>query len=94
MSSTDNRVKFRTKDLNQAAFIWSQDGGRLIELAPHDERAQTFFFEFELPITEVELRKLIFNYVNGDTLVDPVKFSNCQSQLRDMLHSTLNRQRT
>jgi len=87
-------VVFRTKDLNQAAFIWCQDGADLMNLqaARQGSNGTTVFFQFSLPISEEQLRELQLNYANGKTTVEPQRFIARQNNLRDLLHSSLGTQ--
>jgi hypothetical protein len=89
----DDRAAFRTKDLNQAAFIWCQPDAKLDRLEAGTGRGTTIFFLFSLRLQEQDLAALIIKYANGDTLVDPLAFAQNQSKLRDLLHSSLGRRR-
>jgi len=88
------RSKFRTKDLNQAAFIWCQEGAELEKLEGTKATGTTIYFVFTLPVTDEELRKLQFEYANEKTLVEPQQFIAKQNNLRDLLHSSLGLQVT
>mgnify|MGYP003149811017 CR=1 FL=1 len=81
--------QFRTKDIDQAAFIWCQDGSKLERLEGKTGRGTTIFFVFTLAIDERTLAKLIIDYANGDTLVEPKKYCQQQETLRDMLYDSL-----
>lgn len=82
-------TSFRTKDLNQAAFIWCQDGAKLLNVQGSREKGNTIFFIFSLPMTEQDLSVLQIAYANGDTQVEPQQFCAKQNNLRDLLHSSL-----
>ena len=82
-------TSFRTKDLNQAAFIWCQPGAKFKNVQGSREKGNTIFFIFGLPISEVDLSALQISYANGDTLVEPQQFCAKQNNLRDLLHSSL-----
>ena len=81
--------QFRTKDIDQAAFVWCQCGAKLDRLEGKTGRGTTIFFVFTLPVDERDLAKLIINYANGDTRVEPKKYCQQQETLRDMLHDSL-----
>jgi len=89
-----NTVDFRTKDLNLAAFLWSQDG---VELTKLDGKSQgggsTVYFAFTLPLSETEFAQLQIDHANGKTTVEPGKFCQRQGQLRDLLHTSLGTRR-
>jgi len=84
-------IEYRTKDLNQAAFVWSQPTARLVELQGSSDRGTTIHFKFELQMPQDALRRLIFAYTNGETSVEPQAFVAKQNNLRDLLHSSLAR---
>ena len=86
------KTPFRTKDLNQAAFIWAQPGVELARLQGNQGGGTTIFFLFELPMSEEELQELQLRYANGKTLVEPNLFVSKQNALRDLLHSSLGMQ--
>ena len=81
--------QFRTKDIDQAAFIWCQDGSKLDRLEGKTGRGTTIFFVFSLAMDERTLAKLIIDYANGDTRVEPKKYCQQQETLRDMLYDSL-----
>ena len=86
---TEGTSQFRTKDIDQAAFIRCQDGAKLDRLEGKTGRGTTIFFVFTLPLDERDLAKLIIDYANGDTSVEPKKYCQQQETLRDMLHDSL-----
>jgi len=83
---------FGTKDLNEAAFLWCQEGVNLLRVeAAGEGRGITIFFVFSVDATEEALRQLMFDYRNGATTVEPQRYVQQQNNLRDMLHSSLAR---
>lgn len=89
MTDSTSMITFRTKDLNQAAFMWCQPGVKLKRLQGTKLSGMTIFFSFEMPMTEEELQSLQFCYANGETTVEPQTFIAKQNNLRDLLHSSL-----
>ena len=88
------KVPFSTKDLNEAAFLWCQDGVNLLRVEGESEgRGITVYFVMSVDKTEEELRQLMFDYRNGNTMVEPQRYIQQQNNLRDMLHSSLARTR-
>lgn len=83
------RVPFRTKDLNQAAFVWCQPGAELLRLDGASEQGTTIWFVLTLPVSEEELRTLIYDYANRKCRVEPQQFVAQQNNLRDLLHGSL-----
>ena len=92
MDTSSKKATFRTKDLNQAAFIWAQPGVKLIRLQGSQGGGTTIFFLFELPMTEEELQEFQLKYANGETLIEPTLFVSKQNALRDLLHFSLGMQ--
>ena len=90
-SSIPSLTKYKTKDLNQAAYIWSQPGVSLetMEARVNSKVKGVVYFSFILPFSDKELRVLLMDYTNGKALVDPKLFSSKQSDLREWIHSTL-----
>jgi len=84
---------FRTKDLNQAAFMWCQTGTKLVSLQGDRGKTTTIFFMFDLPMSEQQLQELQFRYANGETTVEPQLFIAKQNNLRDLLHTSLGQRR-
>ena len=82
-------IEYRTKDLNQAAFMWCQKGAKLRDVQGTRGTNTTIFFVFELAMSQEELKQLLFDYANGDTRVEPQDFITKQGNIRDMLHSAL-----
>lgn len=91
--TTDSLTSYRTKDLNQAAFVWCQPGVRLLEVQGSRGKGTTIFFKFELPLSEQDLRTLLISYANKETRVEPQEFCAKQNNLRDLIHSSLDRRK-
>ena len=93
--STEQQSKktttFKTKDINQAAFIWCQAGTKIEKLIGQSQQRKgtTVHFAFTLTCSEEELHQLQIDYANGDTVVEPKMYCQKQNDLRDLLHSTL-----
>ena len=80
---------FRTKDLNQAAFLWTQEGVRLCNMQGSLEGNNTIYFKFELEMSEADLQSLQIRLANNECLVEPNLYVSKQNALRDLLHSGL-----
>ena len=93
----DSKVEsttFRTKDLNQAAFIWCQEGVDLLKLDANTNRGGTVIhFVFTLMMCEEDVGVLLIEYANGKTQVEPTAYSVNQNKLRDLLHGILGKRR-
>ena len=83
------KTYFRTKDLNQAAFLWTQDGVRLCNMQGSLEGNNTIYFKFELEMSEESLQNLQIQLANNECLVEPNLYVSKQNALRDLLHSGL-----
>jgi hypothetical protein len=92
-------IPFRTKDLNEASFIWCQPGTLLTEIEPvtsdraskPSERPETFFFKFSLEMKDSDLKTLMFGYANETTQVEPQMYVRKQNNLRDRLYAVKKR---
>ena len=85
-------IPYKTKDITEAAFLWCQDGVRLVNVAAQvrgqgHNKPETFYFEFELEMTEEELRTLMFAYANQETRIEPLRFCQKQISVRDRLYA-------
>jgi len=87
------KVRHQTKDINVAAFLWTCPGVDLVDVVGKSKTSTTMYFVLELPMDTCDLGKLLFEYANGKTRVDPLAFCGRQNQLRDLLHSTLPKKR-
>lgn len=90
-------LQYRTKDLTEATFIWCQKGAKLSAVeAQHvpssrSYKSDTFFFRFTLDMTDEDLKKLLFDYANEDTRIEPQMFARKQNNLRDRLYAVKKR---
>lgn len=86
---------FRTKDINQAAFIWCQPGAELLRIEGADKGGRSpktsIFFVFTLSMDERNLSLLIIQYANRKSTVEPQDYVSRQNNLRDLLHGSLRR---
>ena len=83
-------ITFRTKDLNQAAFLWCQENTKLAKIQCEGEKTNfTVFFVFTLMMADQEFVQLQIKHANGDTLVEPKKFCDKQSTLRDLMFNAI-----
>jgi hypothetical protein len=79
--------------MGEAAFIWCQPNTDLVEVQPEVKpggdptRPETFYFRFELNLSEEQLKELIFSYANERTRVEPQMFLRKQNNLRDRLYA-------
>ena len=90
MSTTNEPITvFRTKNLDQAAFLWCQPDVELQKLQGVSKfQGVTVFFFLTVKMSEQALRTLMLDYANGKTTVEPNQFCAKQNSLRDLLRST------
>lgn len=91
MSETTT-MQYRTKDIAEAAFLWCQSGVRLVNVEAKirgtgNNRPETFYFVFDLEMSESDLRTLMYAYTNQETLIEPFLFCQKQSSIRDRLYT-------
>lgn len=84
-------IPYRTKDLNEAAFIWCQKGSELVKITPEtevgDKIPRIYYFQFNLEMSNADLHKLLLNLANERCTVEPQRFVKKQNNLRDQLHT-------
>jgi hypothetical protein len=82
-------IPYRTRDLNEAAFLWCQPGTDLEGLEPTETRGRsdTYLFVFTLDLVDAELKQLLISYVNEKTTVEPQMFIRKINNLRDRVYS-------
>jgi len=79
-------TRFKTKSINQAAWLWCFDEVTLIELQKDEERSPVILFLFEVEMTQAVLSSHILNYANQKCRVEPISFVQNQNKLRDLLY--------
>jgi hypothetical protein len=85
-------ILYKTKDLNEAAFIWCLDA-KLVAVEPeikpggNPDKPETFYFRFEVSLSDENLKELIMRYANEDMKVEPQMFVRKQNNLRDRLYA-------
>lgn len=90
--TTKVTIPYKTKDITEAAFIWCQPGVRLVNVEAQirgqgNNRPETFYFVFELCMTEEELKTLMYAYTNQECLIEPLLFCQKQASVRDRLYA-------
>lgn len=82
-----NKETFSTQDINIAAFIWSQDNCEFECLRPKkDNSSSKIVFNFVFKVDSLSnVRKLVTEYQNEKTMVNPSKFVQKQNFLRDQM---------
>lgn len=83
-------TEYFTKDINQAAFVWSQPGVRQVE---DFERDGSVYFKFALPISNEELNSLLYQFKNGEATVEPKGFCSKQESLRQTVRERIRSRR-
>jgi hypothetical protein len=83
-----NKFVFRTKDLEESAFYLVQPGVTLEKVEAKDGlKRKVIWFVFSFPMTEDEFYELKFKYLQGKSLVEPLKFSKARADLKQIIRS-------
>ncbi len=87
--------KYCTKDFNLAAFLWSYKynagAAELLSTTPTPEgKRVVLYFQFILPLTQEDTESLMLQYLNGNCIVEPLAFIECQGKLKDIIHTRRN----
>lgn len=90
----ENSSIYTTKDLNLAAFLWCfKVDGKHTNMEGHNSCVPegggkpVLYFKFKVPLAAAEMSQLVMSYLNGDCSVEPTKFAECQSKLKDIIYS-------
>lgn len=79
---------FKTKDLEESAFYFVQQGVTLEKVETKDGlRRKVIWFVFSFPMTEDEFFELKFKYLQGKSLVEPIQFSKARAELKQIIRS-------
>lgn len=83
-------MEIRTKDADEAAFLWVQDGFELAgtELK-YGYRKKVLWFVFESSIGEEELATLMNDYMNGKTLVEPKAYAARRAEVKNLIRENI-----
>lgn len=78
--------EIRTKDAEEAAFLWVQRDAELLgtEVRPGRYR-DIVWFTFSLPLEKDDLDLLMTNYREGRTLVEPTAYSGKRLEIRHII---------
>ena len=84
--------KYSTKDLNLASYLWSLPDVVLVSDTPRPAgNTHEIFFEFMFAgKDESAVKEVVYAYLNGNALVDPLQFTASQSKLRHIIHEKRN----
>lgn len=83
------KTLYKTKDLTEAAFIWSQPsvtmtGVETREFGP-DPKNVSLFFKFEVPLAVQELEQLLVDYASRRAFVEPNDFAGHLRSLKALI---------
>jgi hypothetical protein len=81
--------KVRSKDIDECSFIWV-NGFRLIgnETEPRNGKIVVYFL-FEKEMTEEEYQKLMDDFDNCTSIVEPKAFSRRQQDLKNIVYKKI-----
>lgn len=79
-------ITYKTKSLQQAAALWSQDFGvSYVRLEPVPDQINKFLFVFEISATPEVFNQFKLDYANQRTTVEPKLYDSRLNSLRDNL---------
>lgn len=83
-------MEIRTKDADEAAFLWVQDGFELAGTEmKYGYRKKVLWFVFESSIGEEELSTLMNDYMNGKTLVEPKAYAARRAEVKNLIRENI-----
>lgn len=90
MMPEETTSNYRTKDLVQAAFFWSQAGSVLAKVDREvwespSRKGLSLYFNFELPIPQEDLGALVLEYANRRASVEPIEFMSKLNSLKEII---------
>lgn len=83
-------MEIRTKDADEAAFFWVQDG---IEFVGTDiyrgYRKKVLWFLFETQMEKNEFEEFRNDYMNGKTLVEPKAYAAKRAEVKNLIRENI-----
>lgn len=84
-------VTIRTKDLDEAAYLWCEDTAEfkgVQQEANRNGRGKTVFFLFEMDMSDEEVTELRRAYYNRKARVEPKLHAQRLVDVRNVLHES------
>lgn len=80
-------TRHSTRDLNEAGALWAQDKFKVffVKLEPVPGKDGLFKFVFDCECTPRDLEEFLIRYTNEQELIEPKKYDQRLSALRDSL---------
>lgn len=83
-------MQIRTKDADQAAFLWTLDNVDLQKIQKSQGyRKIIIYFVFETSLSEQQVSNILSDYKNGKTLVEPKKYAWKRGQIRQIIKQNI-----
>jgi len=85
-------IEIKTKDVTEAAYLWCVEDFKFNRLERSQKNKRTVFFIFQTELTEEDAGKVRNSFYNEETLVEPKKFQQRLSDVRNLLYATFGKQ--
>lgn len=83
-------IEIRTKDVDEAAFFWLQNGAELSNVdVKYGFRRKVVWLVFKMPLTEEEFNRLLNDYRNGKTLVEPKAYAEKRGDVSGIIKTKI-----
>ena len=83
-------MEIRTKDADEAAFLWVQDRIELMKTElKYGYRKKVLWFVFETSLSEQEFENLRNDYMNGKTLVEPKAYAAKRAEVKNLIRENI-----
>ena len=83
-------MEIRTKDADQAAFLWTLDNVDFQKIEKTEGyRKAIIYFVFRTDISKETMQNILNDYRNGKTLVQPKKYAWKRSQVRQIIRENI-----
>ena len=83
-------MHIKTKDADQAAFLWTLDNIDLQRIQKSEGYRKTIvYFVFKTSLSEQQVESILNDYKNGKTLVQPKKYAWKRGQIRQIIKQNI-----
>ena len=83
-------MQIKTKDADEAAFIWTLDGFNFDKIEKVDGfRKKIINFIFSTDFSEDKVNSILNDYRNGKTLVEPKKYAWKRAEIKEIIKENI-----
>lgn len=83
-------IEVRTKDADEAAFFWTQNGFELTKVETTDGfKRKILWFVFSAETNEEDFNQLKQQYRNGKTLVEPKNYALKRAEVKNLIRENI-----